>query len=131
MEAGEAPREGRRGVGGRGERACAGKGMRREGRVASVDCRRRLVCSARGPLPPSSPPLPPPSSPPLSCQVHGDVFRPPPLSSLLCSMVGTGVQLFGMIIVVMVFAVLGFLSPANRCGGRGREESPSIAPLVP
>eukprot|EP00892_Ulva_mutabilis_P011238 jgi/Ulvmu1/8487/UM044_0021.1 len=48
--------------------------------------------------------------------VHGDVFRPPPRSSLLATYVGTGVQLLGMSIVTMVFAVLGFLSPANRGG---------------
>ena len=30
--------------------------------------------------------------------------------------VGTGVQLLGMTFVTMIFAVLGFLSPANRGG---------------
>ncbi len=49
-------------------------------------------------------------------QVHGDVFRPPANSSLLASFVGTGVQLFGMALVTMIFALLGFLSPANRGG---------------
>lgn len=49
-------------------------------------------------------------------QVHGDVFRPPGHSSLLASFVGTGVQLFGMALVTMIFALLGFLSPANRGG---------------
>ena len=29
---------------------------------------------------------------------------------------GTGVQLFSMAVVTMIFAVLGFLSPANRGG---------------
>lgn len=48
--------------------------------------------------------------------VHGDVFRPPTNSDLLCVYVGTGVQFFGMILVTMVFAVLGFLSPSNRGG---------------
>ncbi|KAK6942301.1 Nonaspanin (TM9SF) [Dillenia turbinata] len=48
--------------------------------------------------------------------VHGDVFRPPKHSDLLCVYVGTGVQFFGMILVTMVFAVLGFLSPSNRGG---------------
>ena len=48
--------------------------------------------------------------------VHGDVFRPPVHSSWLAVAVGTGVQLFCMTLVVMVFAVLGFLSPANRGG---------------
>ena len=48
--------------------------------------------------------------------VHGDVFRPPARSSLLSAYCGTGVQIFGMACVTMVFAVLGFLSPANRGG---------------
>lgn len=46
--------------------------------------------------------------------VHGDVFRPPNRGSLLCTYVGTGAQLFGMTMVTMFFALLGFLSPANR-----------------
>lgn len=48
--------------------------------------------------------------------VHGDVFRPPLNSSLLCVYVGTGVQIFGMTLVTMMFALLGFLSPSNRGG---------------
>lgn len=48
--------------------------------------------------------------------VHGDVFRPPTNSSLLCVHVGTGVQFIGMTIVTMLFAMLGFLSPSNRGG---------------
>ncbi|KAD0059715.1 hypothetical protein E3N88_44852 [Mikania micrantha] len=48
--------------------------------------------------------------------VHGDVFRPPVNSELLCVYVGTGVQFFGMILIAMIFAVLGFLSPSNRGG---------------
>lgn len=48
--------------------------------------------------------------------VHGDVFRPPAHSSLLCVYVGTGVQVFGMTLVTMIFALLGFLSPSNRGG---------------
>ncbi|KAH7681959.1 transmembrane 9 superfamily member 2/4 protein [Dioscorea alata] len=46
--------------------------------------------------------------------VHGDVFRPPIKSSLLCVYVGTGVQFLGMAVVTMIFALLGFLSPSNR-----------------
>ena len=51
--------------------------------------------------------------------VHGDVFRPPrgffgPM--FLSVFVGSGVQLFMMMMAVMLFAVLGFLSPANRGG---------------
>ncbi|XP_012452588.1 transmembrane 9 superfamily member 10 isoform X1 [Gossypium raimondii] len=48
--------------------------------------------------------------------VHGDVFRAPANSDLLCVYVGTGVQFFGMILVTMIFALLGFLSPSNRGG---------------
>ncbi|KAH9620711.1 hypothetical protein KSS87_013645 [Heliosperma pusillum] len=48
--------------------------------------------------------------------VHGDVFRPPANSDLLCVYAGTGVQCFGMMVVTMMFAVLGFLSPSNRGG---------------
>ncbi|GMH13401.1 hypothetical protein Nepgr_015242 [Nepenthes gracilis] len=48
--------------------------------------------------------------------VHGDVFRRPSNSDLLCVHVGTGVQCFGMMLVTMMFAVLGFLSPSNRGG---------------
>merc|ERR1712054_254095 len=48
--------------------------------------------------------------------VHGGVFRPPEAYSTLSVYVGTGIQLFGMCLITMVFAVLGFLSPANRGG---------------
>ncbi|KAK8520282.1 hypothetical protein V6N12_004234 [Hibiscus sabdariffa] len=48
--------------------------------------------------------------------VHGDVFRPPSNSELLCVYVGTGVQFLGMVLVTMIFAVFGFLSPSNRGG---------------
>ncbi|CAM6101052.1 unnamed protein product [Calypogeia fissa] len=48
--------------------------------------------------------------------VHGDVFRPPQRAGLLTVYVGTGVQFLGMTLVTMMFAVLGFLSPANRGG---------------
>lgn len=48
--------------------------------------------------------------------VHGDVFRPPAAFGALTVYTGTGVQLIGMTVVTLVFAVLGFLSPANRGG---------------
>ncbi|KAL9661754.1 hypothetical protein QQ045_026582 [Rhodiola kirilowii] len=48
--------------------------------------------------------------------VHGDVFRPPLKSDLLCVYIGTGVQIYGMTLVTMIFALLGFLSPSNRGG---------------
>ncbi len=46
--------------------------------------------------------------------VHGDVFRPPRRAALLSVFVGTGVQVLGMAVITMAFAVLGFLSPSNR-----------------
>jgi transmembrane 9 superfamily protein 2/4 len=48
--------------------------------------------------------------------VHGDVFRPPGNYDTLSHLVGTGFQLVAMLGVTLVFAVLGFLSPANRGG---------------
>lgn len=48
--------------------------------------------------------------------VHGDVFRTPPYASWLAVAVGTGTQIFSMMVVTMSFAALGFLSPANRGG---------------
>ncbi|CAI9298288.1 unnamed protein product [Lactuca saligna] len=48
--------------------------------------------------------------------LHGDVFRPPVNSDLLCVYVGSGVQFSGMILAAMIFALLGFLSPSNRGG---------------
>jgi len=48
--------------------------------------------------------------------VHGDVFRPPRGAMMLSVLVGTGVQTITMSVVTMLFAVLGFLSPANRGG---------------
>lgn len=61
--------------------------------------------------------------------VHGDAFRPPPHSKLLTSLIGAGIQLFGMGIIVIckcvcdvhihartftVLSMLGMLSPASR-----------------
>lgn len=48
--------------------------------------------------------------------VHGDVFRPPQRAGLLAVYLGTGVQVLGMTLITMIFAVLGFLSPSNRGG---------------
>ncbi|TVU08341.1 hypothetical protein EJB05_41743 [Eragrostis curvula] len=48
--------------------------------------------------------------------VHGDVFRPPANTDLLCVHVGTGVQFFGMILVTLLFAVLGLFLPSNPGG---------------
>ncbi|KAE8729538.1 Transmembrane 9 superfamily member 12 [Hibiscus syriacus] len=46
--------------------------------------------------------------------VVGDVFRAPSHPALLCIMVGDGVQIMGMGIVTILFASLGFMSPASR-----------------
>merc|ERR1719428_1478901 len=48
--------------------------------------------------------------------VHGDVFRKPRHAKLLAVSVGSGVQILGMSIVTLIFALLGFLSPAHRGG---------------
>jgi len=46
--------------------------------------------------------------------VHGDVFRAPRYANILASLVGSGCQILCTAVVVLFFAVLGFLSPANR-----------------
>lgn len=48
--------------------------------------------------------------------IHGDVFRPPDRAGLLCVFVGSGAQILCMSAVTLVFALIGFLSPANRGG---------------
>lgn len=48
--------------------------------------------------------------------VHGDVFRRPRFSKLLAVSVGCGMQVLGMSVVTLIFALLGFLSPAHRGG---------------
>lgn len=48
--------------------------------------------------------------------VHGDVFRKPRFGKLLAVSVGSGVQILGMSVVTLIFALLGFLSPAHRGG---------------
>ena len=49
-------------------------------------------------------------------QTHGDVFRTPQRPALLAVFVGSGVQVIIMVVLVLIFAVLGFLSPAHRGG---------------
>lgn len=47
--------------------------------------------------------------------VHADVFRPPTeYPMLFCVIVGTGMQVFICAGLLIIFAALGFLSPANR-----------------
>lgn len=48
--------------------------------------------------------------------VHGDVFRTPVRAGLLSVLVGTGCQLIAAVLIMLLFACLGFLSPANRGG---------------
>eukprot|EP00662_Eupelagonemidae_sp_cell21_P026215 gene26215-5973_t len=50
--------------------------------------------------------------------VHGDVFRAPNSPGAFAVLIGTGSQLLGMFVLSTFFALLGFLSPANR-GGLG------------
>ena len=46
--------------------------------------------------------------------VHGDVFRSPRYPMLLSVFIGAGSQTLFMVSITLVFACLGFLSPANR-----------------
>ncbi|KAG8487845.1 hypothetical protein CXB51_018048 [Gossypium anomalum] len=46
--------------------------------------------------------------------VVGDVFRAPSNPAFLCILIGDGVQILGMAIVTILFAALGFMSPASR-----------------
>ncbi|KAF9501505.1 hypothetical protein BDN71DRAFT_1380032 [Pleurotus eryngii] len=46
--------------------------------------------------------------------VHGEVFRTPNNPLILSIMAGNGVQICSMVVVTLVFALLGFLSPSNR-----------------
>jgi transmembrane 9 superfamily protein 2/4 len=48
--------------------------------------------------------------------VHGDVFRPPAHAEYFAVLLGTGAQLIGMTVAMLIFACLGFLSPSNRGG---------------
>ncbi|XP_019165781.1 PREDICTED: transmembrane 9 superfamily member 12-like [Ipomoea nil] len=45
--------------------------------------------------------------------IMGDVFREPGHSMLLCVVIGNGVQITGAAILTVVFAALGFISPAS------------------
>ncbi|KAF7257432.1 hypothetical protein EG68_04472 [Paragonimus skrjabini miyazakii] len=46
--------------------------------------------------------------------VHGDVFRPPRYVRLLTALFGSGLQIFCMVFVTILFATLGMLSPTAR-----------------
>ena len=48
-------------------------------------------------------------------QISGDVFRPPAVNVLLlCSILGTGIQLFLMIVATLFFGLFGFMNPEQR-----------------
>lgn len=46
--------------------------------------------------------------------LHGDVFRLPPLLSIFCAYVGTGAQLFSLIVFLLILAVMNTFYPGNR-----------------
>ncbi|KAF9962169.1 hypothetical protein BGZ70_008122, partial [Mortierella alpina] len=48
--------------------------------------------------------------------VHGDVFRTPKYSSLLCPLLGSGVQIMAMSATTILFALIGVLNPSYRGG---------------
>ncbi|KAG9064517.1 hypothetical protein KI688_003707 [Linnemannia hyalina] len=48
--------------------------------------------------------------------VHGDVFRTPKYSSLLCCLLGSGVQILAMALTTILFALIGVLNPSYRGG---------------
>lgn len=48
--------------------------------------------------------------------VHADVFRKPRYATLLVVSVSSGVQILGMSIVTLIFALIGFITPARRGG---------------
>ena len=46
--------------------------------------------------------------------IHGDVFRTPKCGGFLTVLAASGIQILLMSIITLIFALLGFLSPANR-----------------
>ncbi len=47
--------------------------------------------------------------------MHADVFRPPQdFPMLFCVLAGTGMQMIVCSFLLVLFAAVGFLSPANR-----------------
>jgi transmembrane 9 superfamily protein 2/4 len=46
--------------------------------------------------------------------LHAEVFRPPRHRMYLAVIIGAGAQLVGVVLVSLLFAILGFLSPSNR-----------------
>ena len=46
--------------------------------------------------------------------VHGDVFRLPPATSVFCAFIGTGTQLFSLVIFLLLLAIMNMFYPGNR-----------------
>ena len=46
--------------------------------------------------------------------VHGDVFRLPPMPSVFCAYIGTGCQLFSLVIFLLCLAIMNMFYPGNR-----------------
>ena len=46
--------------------------------------------------------------------VHGDIFRPPAQSTILCALIGSGIQIGLMGMITIVVAMFGMLSPSAR-----------------
>ncbi|KAL9667089.1 hypothetical protein QQ045_001436 [Rhodiola kirilowii] len=46
--------------------------------------------------------------------VHGDVFRPPTNPDFFCVCIGTGVQVFGMVLGTLLLGTLGVFPPSNQ-----------------
>ena len=47
-------------------------------------------------------------------QINGQVFRPPKYPGIFSIIIGSGIQVIGMSLLTIIFACLGFLSPAYR-----------------
>eukprot|EP01133_Synstelium_polycarpum_P002611 gene2611-2999_t len=45
--------------------------------------------------------------------IHGDVFRPPSHSMFLSVLIGSGVQVFVVSMITIVFGIIGFYAPSN------------------
>lgn len=46
--------------------------------------------------------------------LHGDIFRPPSYSTFFAITVGSGVQVYGMFVITLIFSTVGFLRPSSR-----------------
>jgi len=49
-------------------------------------------------------------------KIHGDILKKPRCPIIFSVLIGSGVQILSMTILTLVFALFGFLSPANRGG---------------